>query len=163
MARAHARGAPYGLKLPWQTRSELLDKLPRPTVLIHYYRRDLVGQAISHVRAMQTKQWIQPEGAPAAPTDGLRYRYRAILGACQWIRRDHRSIVQYGADWHVAYEDVCACPEIVVQRLGELLGIEVKKKPATNMLIQRDELSAAWREQFGADLRRHGDCNPRTR
>jgi trehalose 2-sulfotransferase len=123
--------------------------------LVRIRRHDLLGQAISLARARQTGQFIAsdlPRGAAA---------YNA--GA---IRHGLRSIEQQDAIWDaaigplgvqplsIAYEDILADPQVVVDRIAELMGLAPPvpiDRAIITQTMQRDQQNAEWRARFVAD------------
>jgi LPS sulfotransferase NodH len=117
-------------------------------VLIFLEREDLLGQAISQTRAAQA-HWFTASPAP---------RFDAAL-----IRDHLELLVRWNAEWRlcftrrgivplrVSYEQVMADPDDAVAQIARALGLEPPPPidPARlSMKVQRDALSAEWRERF---------------
>jgi LPS sulfotransferase NodH len=127
---------------------------------IHLQRRDLLGQAMSFVRSIQTDQFRSGEEARAEPLyDGI-----AIAGHVARLAdneaRWRRYFARNGLDplW-LAYEDLAADPEAAVAAVAALVGLGDAPAPDFGLVsvsVQRDEESAEWRRRFVAE---YGDLN----
>ena len=111
-------------------------------------REDLLGQAISQARAAQS-HWFMANDKP---------RFDAGL-----IRDHLELLVRWNASWRiyfarrgavplrVIYEDVVASPHEAVGRIAAALGLEAPPQidpQRLSMSVQRDAISAEWRERF---------------
>jgi LPS sulfotransferase NodH len=121
-------------------------------------RRDLLGQALSWARAEQTLQYRSTQPVERTPV----YNGEAILGYLQRIGRERARWEVFFARTGLAplpviYEDLIDDPAGQVRRVAEHVGVsgtvEIDPK-RVDLLMQRDTLSAEWRERF---LREHGD------
>jgi LPS sulfotransferase NodH len=134
--------------------TELLPNLK----FVYLERRDLIGQAVSWARAVQTSQFrsTQPVRGVAAYDGAL------ILERLQAIVRERARWDMYFARTGIsplrtAYEDVIADPAREVARVAALVGLAepVRIDPsAIDLQIQRDAASEEWRRRFHAE---HGD------
>lgn len=123
---------------------------------IHLERRDLVGQAISWVRASQTGRY---RNVSPGTDDDARYDRAAITERL-------REIVAGQARWRLYfarngitalpmfYEDVVADSHGAVNRVANLMGVSLP--PMNGALevgvdIQRDALNEGWRAAYLAD------------
>jgi LPS sulfotransferase NodH len=128
--------------------------------LVYHERRDLLGQAISWARAMQTGQYrsTQPMQGAAA------YDGRSILDRLLTIVRDRARWEAFFARVGISplrtvYEDVVADPCTQVRRVAELVEVAdpVAIDPTrVDLAMQRDALSEAWRRRFHEEF---GDPN----
>lgn len=123
--------------------------------LVRWTRKDILGQALSRHRALQTRQWRAEQAAQALPVyDGAK-----ILASLTWVARQN-------ARWDVffartappsltlCYEDVVNDPQGVVDTFADLLGLETRPtidRDAIAIQVQRDDTTAAWRERFQAE------------
>jgi LPS sulfotransferase NodH len=157
--RATTANGVYGIKLFSQqfdatTRARWLTRLPGVR-FIHLERRDLLGQAISLVRALQTQQYRAHEAALAAP----RYDSAAIA-------RQLRRLTEANGRWRMyfarngtpvlwlTYEDMIADPAATVRAVAAHVG--VAEVPAIDprlvrVAVQRDTVSDDWRARFLAE------------
>jgi trehalose 2-sulfotransferase len=123
--------------------------------LVRVRRRDVLGQAISLARARQTGQFT----ASDRQRGEAAYDARAILHAL-------RSIEKQQAIWDeviaprkvhplsIAYEDILADPQAVVDRVASLMGVALPAPIDSSLIalsVQRDEQSAEWRARFLAE------------
>jgi len=162
LERACTPNGVYGLKV-FSTQFDLAektnwaDRLPNLR-FVHLERLDLLGQAISQVRATQTMQFESSKGAIREP-----YYDRAAIGRLvnriahrqarwrAWFARNGLSPL------YLTYESVSADPSQAVAAIGKLIGLSDTPVLGgdVGMAVQRDELSQQWRERFvgeSADL-----------
>ena len=121
---------------------------------VHLQRRDLLGQAISRVRVNQTLQWRSTMPASAAP----RYDGAAILAAMrETVAQDARWTLFFArngiAPLRLIYEDALQAADATVAAVAGLVGVEGTVTAAPERIafaVQRDGVSAEWRERFVA-------------
>lgn len=149
----------YGFKIfAWQfdfaEKSGWADRLPG-LHFVHLERLDLLGQAISLVRAEQTGRYFPGQPAHAEP----RYDRSAIARALRrlalnqarwrlWFARN--GIVPL----RLTYEGVVADPPAAARAVGAHLGIAEPfeiRLDQVDVPIARDEVNQAWRAAFLAD------------
>jgi LPS sulfotransferase NodH len=151
----------YGLKLFCDQFDDLggfdwASRLP-DLHFVHLERRDILGQAISWVRAMQSVQWnsTQPQRGE------LRYDAAAIEAAlgrfalhrARWAMFFARNAI---SPLNLVYEDMIAAMPQTVQAIGALVGIDdvPGAMPVPGQLeVQRDAISEEWRARFVAARR----------
>jgi LPS sulfotransferase NodH len=154
----------YGLKLFTQQfdatmKSRWPERLPGLR-WVHLQRRDLLAQAISLVRTIQTDQYRSTEAPRAEP----RYDRAAIAGhlarlaenEARWRRYFARNALQ--PLWLV-YEEVIADPAAAVAAVARHLGLAGEVRPDLERVavgIQRDAVTEEWRARFAAEA---GDLN----
>jgi LPS sulfotransferase NodH len=158
----------YGLKLfshqfDHTKSTRWTERLPGLS-FIYLERRDLLGQALSQVRAQQTQQWVAsaaPQGEPVY--DGpLINRVLALLATAQarWRYYFARNGIPM---LHLVYEEVMQSPQASVEAVGRLIGLEERPKVDLGALgaltIQRDALSETWRARYLAEWRDLGVFN----
>jgi LPS sulfotransferase NodH len=124
---------------------------------VHLERADLLGQAISFVRAMQTRQWTAGGPVAAEPTynAGAIERALAFLAGRQsrwrlYFARNDLPVLR------LVYEDVMASPQGAAEQVGRLLGLTETPRVVPERIgleIQRDDLSDDWRRRFLAEAR----------
>jgi LPS sulfotransferase NodH len=125
--------------------------LPNP-VFVRLQRRDLLGQAISWARALQTQQYRSTQIAQDEPA----YDADAIAAQLQEIVRLTASWELYFARTAtpapvVYYEDVEANPAAIIASVAALVGIEgVLQFDAAKVSVrrQRDASTEVWRQRF---------------
>ena len=124
---------------------------------ISLQRRDLLGQAISHVRAMQTQQWTSRIEARREPVynAGLINNELVRLARCEtrWRYYFARNGVQ---PLHLVYEDLEADPMAAVEAVCRLMGLEETPgidPSEVGITVQRDSLNEDWRARYLADSR----------
>ena len=123
---------------------------------VYLSRTDLLGQAISWARAMQTSQFrsTQPaRGSAAYDGEAIRQRLVAIVRErARWEMYFARTDI---APLRITYEDVVAHPDREVRRVADLLEVDggVTIDPAqVNLRMQRDALSDDWRQRFHSEF-----------
>jgi len=122
---------------------------------VHLVRRDLLGQALSLARALQTGQYKGDQ--PASPPP--RYD-RALIADClariawgqarweSWFARNGISRLK------LVYEEVMAAPQAAVDAVAALVGLDgpaILDLSQVAVRIQRDSASAEWRARFVAE------------
>lgn len=138
----------------------LFEFYPDP-VFIHASRRDLLGQAISFARALQTGQWDTTNVQQFEP----RFSAGAIHEALMSLVVGEARLRAYFArnrivPIEVVYEDLLGNEAAVLGEIARRVGLDEADcrfdVPATDLKVQRDDLSADWRARF---LRECGDPN----
>ncbi|AQT78352.1 sulfotransferase [Mycolicibacterium litorale] len=139
--------------------SAISDVIGSEPVLIHVYRPDVVSQAVSFWRAVQTRVW---RGRPD-PTRDARAEYHA--GAIAHVVKMLRDQEEGWRTWF-AEEDVhpidVPYPTLwrnltdVVAQILEALGQDPRLAPAPVLERQADQRSDAWVDRYRADAERQG-------
>lgn len=119
---------------------------------IHLERRDLLGQAISYVKALQTGRYLPGETARGKPNYDRKAIDRHLRRMSDGQLRWRRYFARNGIDplWLV-YEEMIADPEAALAAVADRMGVNVPKKldtSAVNLVPLRDEISEAWRIRF---------------
>jgi LPS sulfotransferase NodH len=119
---------------------------------IHLERRDLLGQAISDVRAVQTGRYRSTTAGRSRPVyDGelIRRRlHRIALGQARWRAYFAANAIQ---TLHLDYEDVATDPQAAVSAIASLVGVAERAAVDPEQIevsVQRDAISDTWRERF---------------
>ena len=133
------------------------ERLPS-LAFIHLERRDLLGQALSHARAVQTQQWVSSHAAKAEATYDRDLINNALALAAREQTRWRYYFARNGLPvLPLVYEDVVQAPQETVEAVGRLIGLS--ETPRVNMeqfgelAIQRDAQSDEWRARFLAEAR----------
>jgi LPS sulfotransferase NodH len=145
----------YGFKLfsghfDFISGTDWLERLPG-LCFVYLERRDLLGQAISLVKAAQTGSYrasMKPLAEPAYDRGAIAFALqRLTLAQARWkmffATNDLRPVL-------LTYGEVCEDPPAAVRAIAERLGIDVAgiASSAPAMRVQRDAGSDAWRERF---------------
>lgn len=138
----------------YKTHADPFHDLPN-LALVRVRRRDVLGQAISLARARQTGQFtashLQRE-APAYDARALRHALRSVeKQEAIWDQVIGRRGVQ---PLSIAYEDLLADPQAVVDWIASLVGVALPvplDRSLVTLSVQRDEQSADWRARFLAE------------
>ncbi|MGV7033017.1 Stf0 family sulfotransferase [Methylobacterium symbioticum] len=127
---------------------------------IRFRRGDVLGQAVSWVRANQTQQFRSSDprkGELSYDADAIGLRLRQI---CQRNARWDMFFARTGLPaLDVTYEDFLADPDREVGRVAAFIGIAEWGRvdlDGSHFRRQRDESSAAWCDRFRAE---RGDPN----
>lgn len=158
-ARAATPNGVYGLKVfsahfDLVARTRWTERLPG-LAFVHVRRRDLLGQAVSLARAIQTGQYKADSEAAAEPrydphliADCLA---RTAYGQARWESWFARN----GLDvLRLDYEDVAERPEAAVAAVARRVGIDdlpAVEGDQAGLRVQRDALSEEWRSRFVAE------------
>jgi LPS sulfotransferase NodH len=152
----------YGLKV-FPAQAELVEKSIRWIELLPNLRfvllkrRDILGQALSSVRALQTEQWrsSMPARGPAI-YDGAQIYERLQNAARDYARWDIYFARKAIAPTIIVYEDLLVDPQSAVDQVAELFGLRGKARAAServDLKIQRDATTEEWRSRFLAEYR----------
>lgn len=114
-------------------------------------RRDLLGQAISLVRAQQTNAWTHHAGKrPAVYSwDDINSRLWSLAQGETWWRVWFalRGIQPL----ELVYEDIVWHPQWAVDQVADLVGLDglaTIRLERVDVKVQRDEISEEWRARF---------------
>lgn len=130
--------------------------------VIRVERRDIISQAISYNRAMQSKIWIV--GDPSAVSGEVSYSFDSIADNIRLIKRQIKSwsdIMRVtGARYiTVYYEDFEDDANHEVGRIAEFLGFSITDSntiPLPSISKQRDITSNHWHDKFSEELFKRG-------
>lgn len=119
---------------------------------IHWRRRDVLGQAISRVRAEQTQQWRSTLPRLREPT----YDGAAIRDAMHWlVAQDARWDLFFARNGliplRLVYEAALLAPQATVDAVADLVGLASRPTidfSRIEIAVQRDASSADWRRMF---------------
>jgi trehalose 2-sulfotransferase len=121
-------------------------------------RRDLLGQAISFVRAAQTNQWrstMVPQGT--ARYDGAKIYARLQSATRDYARWDVFFARKGIAPTSIVYEDMVADPQAAVDQVAQLFGLRGEARISAeriDLVMQRDAINDQWRAWFLAEYGR---------
>jgi LPS sulfotransferase NodH len=128
--------------------TELLPKLN----FVVLKRRDILGQAISGVRAAQTNQWRASMAAQGALTyDGQQIYERLRTIAQEYARWDIFFARKGLQPTTISYEDLLTNPQTAVDQIAHLFGLRGQALVASqrvDLTVQRDANSEEWRRRF---------------
>jgi LPS sulfotransferase NodH len=152
----------YGLKV-FPAQVELAEKSIRWIELLPNLRfvllkrRDILGQALSSVRASQTEQWrsSMPARGPAI-YDGAQIYERLQNAARDYARWDIYFARKAIAPTIIVYENLLVDPQSAVDQVAELFGLRGQARAASERIdlkIQGDATTEAWRARFLAEYR----------
>lgn len=137
----------------------LTEMLPNLT-FVRLRRRDVLGQAISWVRSIQSQQFRSTDAVRGEIAyDGEAIR-TYVAQVCQRNARWEMFFARTGIEpIEVLYEDIAAAPQPAVERIARAMGVDpapVIDPEKIALRVQRDDASRAWRERFIGEL---GDPN----
>lgn len=131
---------------------------------VHLERLDLLGRAISHVRAQQTGQaqsWQPALRPPRYHADAIAREIRvAIRDQARWRDYFERQGIE---PLYLEYEEVAADPQAAADAVAALIGVNPAPRidpAAIDLAILRDEISAEWRGRFVAERGNPGPESP---
>jgi LPS sulfotransferase NodH len=123
-------------------------------------RRDLLGQAISAVRAAQTDQWRSTMAAQGPATYVGAQIYRRLQGAARDHARWDIFFARKGVEpTTIVYEDLLKDPQSAVDQVAGLFGLRGQARAASrgiDLEIQRDAMTEEWRVRFLDEYRNLG-------
>lgn len=119
---------------------------------VHLRRTDVVAQAVSWAKSLQTHYWhpgerIEP-GAQAP-----HYDEELIARLVEKITELEAGWTRWFAEQHVVpfevtYEELAACPLVVARQVLEYLELQALRELVVRDHRQADEVNAAWVERF---------------
>jgi LPS sulfotransferase NodH len=143
----------YTLKSRWPTRLPNLH-------FIYLERRDILGQAISMVRALQTNQFRSHQPAETLPSyDGALLAgtiRRITINQCRWRQYFARNGI---TPLWLLYEEISLDPQRAAAEIARHIGLQEVPQVALSEIpleVQRDLTSEEWRGRFIAE---HGNAN----
>ncbi len=132
------------------------ERLPNLS-FVYLYRRDLLRQAISDVRALQTGRFVHDAAGSAEPVYDPERIARKMDQIAQFDVRWRTFFARNGIEpLHVAYETFLAAPQPVLDAIARQVGLEGVAPMSTagiTLRMQRDALTEAWRDRFVAEHR----------
>jgi LPS sulfotransferase NodH len=135
------------------------DVLGEDPVLVHVYRPDVVSQAVSFWRAVQTRVW---RGRPDPVRDArVEYHPGAIAHIITLLRAQEDGWRAWFADEHIHPIDV-AYPVLwrnltsIVATVLDALGLDPRLAPEPVLERQADQRSDEWVDRYRADAEREG-------
>lgn len=155
----------YGLKLfpglfdtvaPHLKLTEALPNLH----FVRLRRLDVLGQAMSWVRSIQTRQFRSTETAAGAPHyDGAAIQHY-VGQVCQRNARWDMFFARTGMKpIELVYESVAGDPQSAADAVAAVLGLADRPRIDSSIVrlaVQRDDVTRVWRERFHAE---YGDRN----
>ena len=135
-------------------RSAVRDLLGEDPVYVHVHRPDVVPQAVSMWRAVQTQQW-RGDGDPSVD-DGARYSAAGIRHLEEILLEQERGWRSWFAaegiePLEIGYEDLSADPQGVVTGVLRALGIDDVDAPPPPLRRQGNSRSKEWVERYRAE------------
>jgi LPS sulfotransferase NodH len=140
-----------------------VERLPSLS-LIYLERLDLLGQAISHVRAIQTGQWASVASSETEPAFDGEAIAAELMRLARAQARWRYFFARNGLPFlHFFYEQIIAGPQEAIQAIAQWVGVSPAPRldltSIDKLKIQRDALSEDWRAQFLARARALGEFN----
>jgi trehalose 2-sulfotransferase len=140
-------------------KAAIRDVVGSDPVLIHVYRPDVVSQAVSFWRAVQTRVW---RGRPDPVRDQrAEYHAGAIAHVITMLKAQEAGWRDWFAEEDVDYIDV-AYPVLwrnLTQTVGtvlDALGLDSQLAPSPVLERQADQRSDEWVERYRVDAEREG-------
>lgn len=140
-------------------RTAIRDVIGSEPVFVHVHRPDVVSQAVSFWRAVQTQVW---RGRPDPARDS-QARYHA--GAIAHVVRILRDQEQGWRDWFtaenitpidVAYPVLWRNLASIVGQVLDALGLDPALAPAPALQRQANQRSDEWVDRYRAEAQEHG-------
>jgi LPS sulfotransferase NodH len=139
--------------------SAICDVLGGEPVLVHVHRPDVVSQAVSFWRAVQTRVW---RGRPGRARDAsAEYHSGAIAHVITMLRGQEEGWRSWFAEENINPIDV-SYPVLwrnlteVVGTVLEALGLDPRLAPAPVLERQADQRSDEWVDRYRAEVEKEG-------
>lgn len=115
-------------------------------------RRDILGQALSAARAIQTGQFRStiPAATPVS-YDANLIKNRLVMAVKEQARWSLFFARTGIAPLSIYYEDVVANPQAIIERIADLVGLKQRIIIRANLIelkVQRDTITEEWRVRF---------------
>ena len=128
-----------------------LFKKIRPEYIIYLTRDDILGQAISHYRAIKSRAWFKD-----VPGENVEYNYAEIKSLMESITIQQKSwesiFTLLGVTpMRVNYEQFLQSEEKIIQDVFDFIGekyVQTSRMSIPLIKAQADELSSEWRDRF---------------
>jgi LPS sulfotransferase NodH len=139
--------------------SAIRDVVGSDPVLVHVYRPDVVSQAVSFWRAVQTRVW---RGRPDPIRDGrAEYHAAAIAHVVRMLQAQEEAwrawfLEEEISPIEVSYPVLWRNLTEVVGTVLEALGLDPRLAPAPVLQRQADQRSDEWVERYREDAEREG-------
>jgi LPS sulfotransferase NodH len=122
---------------------------------VYLKRRDVLGQALSWARAIQTSQYRSTQPAFGEP----RYDAELFRKLGQNIDQEYNQWDAFFRDRNIQplqfdYEDLVTDPQRIVDLVAQKVGVTPNPQIAyeqTDLRVQRDRITDDWRERFGRE------------
>jgi len=120
---------------------------------IYITRTDVLGQAISLTRAQSTGAWSADVSVSMVPKFDFHAIRNNIAHLTEMMGRwEMLFALNAIAPLRLTYEQIDGDPEISMTQIADFLGVDLPDINIPARRHQRDDLSAAWREQFLAQI-----------
>ncbi|WP_137875927.1 Stf0 family sulfotransferase [Rhodococcus sp. Q] len=141
-------------------RAALDDLLGRDLTFVHVFRGDVVAQAVSMWRAVQTQVW-RDDATPPAPNDGAEYHADGIAHLVRILREQDEQwrwwFEAEGLDHvDVSFDDLVRNPQATVAKVLIELGLDPQLAPPPPLKRQSDGRSREWVERYRDEAARTG-------
>jgi LPS sulfotransferase NodH len=130
-----------------------------PSLLLIYLERlDLLGQALSHVRALQTRKWAARSSEQAQPYYDRNHITGKLLRPATANARWRYFFARNGLSvLHLSYEQLTQHPQSTIYAIARAKGVQepvpIDPSQFAYLTVQRDALSDEWRARFIAESR----------
>jgi len=121
--------------------------------LLMLTRQDVLAQAVSFVRGIQSRQWTSKNRKQGSES----YDFDALCRAYFYISRSNHywdsylSINQYECERFV-YEDLLPDPTPFLDCVTSALDVDQEFEWKSDLKVQRDAMSQEWSQRFRADI-----------
>lgn len=154
---------PFGMKMPYLSVREhiehntLRDLFPSDPLYIYITRENILRQAISAVRGMQTGKWYS-NAEPRQPVMAENYSKPQIDGMKKELEKRENAWIGYFeynnlSSYHITYEQLTENPKQTIIQALKFLGINVSSNfilPTPRLQKQADEISLKWEQLYYA-------------
>ncbi|WP_184874123.1 Stf0 family sulfotransferase [Mesorhizobium sangaii] len=147
----------YGLKIfahqhDWiSSETGWFDALPNLR-FIFLSRRDILGQAISWARALQTGQYRSTQPVSQETVFDAELIQRQLDALVRERARWEMFFARTGIDpLRIEYESIVADPMDAIRQVADMMGVTLQRSPdSTGIVIQqqRDSISFEWADRF---------------
>lgn len=134
------------------------DVVGEDPLLIHVYRPDVISQAVSFWRAVQTRVW---RGRPTRPATRATYHAGAIAHVVTMLRAQEEGWRNWFAQegitpMEIPYPVLWRNLTQVVASILEALGLDPQLAPEPVLERQADHRSDEWVDRYRADAEKRG-------
>lgn len=129
--------------------------------VVYLYRKDILAQAVSHARALQTQRWFEECEETLVPSYSFGLIKRSLKFIVDQTIAWERIFRKFNIKpYSIPYEDFICNKESILEDSIKWMGIGISSPyyvDVPDLRIQRDYVNKMWKERFLLDAERSSD------